>query len=531
MYVFVDEIYNETIIFWLEFDNHLHMSGHPKFKHFSQKYCPIFIDQMLKSLRLSQQDMVALLLMQREYLKSPSNKFIVDFRDNVQFCLKTVFKVISPEPYLNEAISMIGDHPDDYSTTELWLFVVPSMISDSYFPSNLTKIFEIILTFSPDACCLLIKTSCEFLKYFIDHFYISANNANTPEISVDSIYKWLAQVPVPASNVLSRDSYIEEDVLSAFISDCNEIEETPGQKDSTRVIYILTALSIIMESVRNVRVYMDSFFPMIEQTLDSCFEVISHFLTNEEVCEKTCDFMVSVIKLSADIHPSFEMLSAQLSKYYQESDLSCFINPLITVHDLCWFKYCRSEWKISDCKSVFDHSINFLSTHDSRDHYRLVERLMKLFRTILGCQYDDILHFMEVGPLLLVAIDGLLSEVEHTFTECYFALMEVFTHPTASFCPERPETKSIVFNLYHSHIKQIVKTCGGMLSVMNDTEISLIGMELNIVTELIQKIWKSFPDKIREDQGIRDMLLQVPNAFYPEARNLAALINNNVHEH
>ncbi|KII68671.1 hypothetical protein RF11_09546 [Thelohanellus kitauei] len=136
-----------------------------------------------------------------EYLTIPEDKynFIVDFRENVRVGLDIVFKFVSPEPYLNRALSIMQSYPNEHLQTEPWLFVVSAMLTVTNFQVDFKEVIKFIVTLPPNAPSLLIKTSCEFLRDFIDNADNRKKYSEMPEISLETMYKWLAQVPGPTA--------------------------------------------------------------------------------------------------------------------------------------------------------------------------------------------------------------------------------------------------------------------------------------------------------------------------------------------
>ncbi|KII61581.1 hypothetical protein RF11_07503 [Thelohanellus kitauei] len=77
-------------------------------------------------------------------------------------------------------------------------------------------------------------------------------------------------------------------------------------------------------------------------------------------------------------------------------------------------------------KIIFKRGINFLADkHSARDPIH-VERLLKLFRSILRERYYDVLSQMDVARLVHVASDGLRCENEFLFKEYTLVLSELF---------------------------------------------------------------------------------------------------------
>ncbi|KII72420.1 hypothetical protein RF11_03661 [Thelohanellus kitauei] len=66
------------------------------------------------------------------------------------------------------------------------------------FSVDFDEVSELIPNIPSNAPSLLIERYCKYLKKFIDHRIFSG----TRRICIDSIYKWLARVPGPATKIL-----------------------------------------------------------------------------------------------------------------------------------------------------------------------------------------------------------------------------------------------------------------------------------------------------------------------------------------
>ncbi|KII67978.1 hypothetical protein RF11_01979 [Thelohanellus kitauei] len=172
---------------------------------------------------------------------------------------------------------------------------------------------------------------------------------------------------------------------------------------------------------------------------------------------------------------------------------------------------------------------------------------MKLFQEILKYQYDEVLESIQVGRLISMASNGLLSQEESTFNECHKVLVELFTRPYTSICKKRPETNSIVVRLYNSHVHRIVKNCievilsqravlyvkgcGHLLHVMNAAEVTGFGKRLKIERGFINDILENYPEKISQDKNIADSITKILNASSKEAaEDLAISTNSKINE-
>ncbi|KII68672.1 hypothetical protein RF11_09547 [Thelohanellus kitauei] len=329
-----------------------------------------------------------------------------------------------------------------------------------------------------------------------------------------------------------------------------ENEKNKEKSDSIRFAdCIMTSLTIFVDRVESFLVDEMDYVPSIDETVDLCVQVLSHFRNSEEVCDKMCHVLTFVINLSRDYFKEHQKLSDQLVGFYQDSNFSCFIEPFLMIDSLrgydagCW------EWILKHCIVIFEHAATFLTLGDSNNQPRFVERLMKLFQTfessnlrIVSKYYDDILHSFDVGFILSIACQGLLSENEPAFHECVKALFEVFLHPSKSFCKARPKTNQIVERLYHSNIDLIIKNCvdvilsqrkivflkgcGDVLYLMNRTERCLVGTRLNIAQDLVSEALENNQDIVNPEKRIQDLLIKILNSTTKEeAESLVALVN------
>ncbi|KII70696.1 hypothetical protein RF11_09030 [Thelohanellus kitauei] len=143
-----------------------------------------------------------------EYYKNAEDNFVVEFRDEIQNCLHTVFKVIEPWSYFARALLIIRVNSTESSKTEPSLFLITSMITTSFFPGDLKEVMDIILNFPPNIPSFLIHTSCLFLNKYIYYQVDNKKYDENPETVLSSIYRWIASIPFSSTPhlELQRDS-------------------------------------------------------------------------------------------------------------------------------------------------------------------------------------------------------------------------------------------------------------------------------------------------------------------------------------
>ncbi|KII70697.1 hypothetical protein RF11_09031 [Thelohanellus kitauei] len=158
-------------------------------------------------------------------------------------------------------------------------------------------------------------------------------------------------------------------------------------------------------------------------------------------------------------------------------------------------------------------------------------------------QFEATLHYLDVGMVLAFASEGLLSEEEDFFTECYELLSELFQKYSSEVCKKRNEAYFTLTNLFRVYAPEIVKSCcevilssrkilfvkkcGRMLRVLNNAGKTLIPGNLEITEQLICKAWKESSEKISSDQSLLEDFKKLINApRETESGNVAALINS-----
>ncbi|KII61579.1 hypothetical protein RF11_07501 [Thelohanellus kitauei] len=156
--------------------------------------------------------------MRKEYSADLDDDFVVEFWETARTCLEIIFEKIQPEPYLNVAVSMIRSHPRKYIQIEPCIFFLSALIVDDSSYDLLHEVYQFILNLPPNVPPLLIQTSCEFLRCFI------LNRPKSPEddrISFNSIYKWLAHLPIFASTSVMAVNEYDEDMFDDDILACD----------------------------------------------------------------------------------------------------------------------------------------------------------------------------------------------------------------------------------------------------------------------------------------------------------------------
>ncbi|KII72045.1 hypothetical protein RF11_05935 [Thelohanellus kitauei] len=484
----------------------------------------------------------------------------------------------------------------DYYQVEPCIFYVRAMINNTVFPVDSYEVLRIILNFKPHAPSLLIKTSCEFLKDFIDHCENTRNGIQIPGTTFDSIYKWLSQVSVPASQVIMHVGASRKDMVSDNISDCKylnnilvlcresnemtrlarligKIIKTTGENDAVLVlqtvlnfhkervrkqmeykndssesalitIFHMSALSMIMETMGYVNVTFNHLFVTVTETIFLLYDVMKHFKDNENVWESVCNVLVHLFRLSQLYDYNRECLSFFLHDLFEKSPFSSIIVLARIYRNNIWVKYFEEDYISQTCYIIRNETCKFLADKDLNDYPRLIERIMQLLNSILGSAYEDYIDDETTSRLIEFAPQGLLLDNEQAFLECNKLLIELFAHPSISFCTKnRRKVKSHLMGFYDLLIEEIVKncidvilskrnvlfvkTCGNMLRIMKTTERRLIGTHMNIAEDLIYRIWAACPERISSQQRIVDALLKILSASSKEiAEGLAVSLNS-----
>ncbi|KII64987.1 hypothetical protein RF11_05963 [Thelohanellus kitauei] len=520
------------------------------------------------------------------------NILVAEVRENVKMGLKTLFQLIPIQPHLNHMISIIRARPCDYPRIISCFLFISSIVENSDFPFHFNEIMELINNIQIGAPELLIETCCGFLKDVFDHYHGPKKSSNGPTIVIDPVFKWLAQFPESVHNIMEVRGEVYTEMFPAINSDfrfinnvvvfCREItgveilagyiknfmlnhsfehetiyflenfvyfysEDISNNKnrdDSVRfALFVMTAFSIVTDGMTNKGVISEH-LPIIEKASDLCLKVIDHFKDYEELCLKTSDVLCYLVYASEAINPDHEKLSERLVEYYQTLGYSCFIRPYLAF--LLYLGYETrfiGEWFLRDCKVIFEKACDFLPPEDSNRDPRHLERVLRLLSQIISKHYDDILENIDIERLVYLASQGLLSQEEKTFNQCYGFLIELFDHPTTEICKKRPETHSIVARLYNGHVYQIVKNCieviltqkivtcvkgcGRILSIFCSAGGVRGGAYLKIEKELIVEMLEKYPNEMCSDGSISDEMIKILNArSKEEAENLAAMINS-----
>ncbi|KII71242.1 hypothetical protein RF11_11762 [Thelohanellus kitauei] len=178
------------------------------------------------------------------------------------------------------------------------------MINNTVFPVDLDEVLRVILNFRPHAPLLLIKTSCEFSKDFIDHCDNTSKCIQIPGITFDSIYKWFAQVHVPASQVITRVRAAKKDIVSDNISDCKYLNNILVLcRQTNEVARIATLIGeIIKQTGENDAV-------LVLQTVSDFYTVrvrkVSEFI---KIKSKTMKTIVNPLSLLFFTHQHYQSL-------------------------------------------------------------------------------------------------------------------------------------------------------------------------------------------------------------------------------
>ncbi|KII62490.1 hypothetical protein RF11_15533 [Thelohanellus kitauei] len=265
------------------------------------------------------------------------------------------------------------------------------------------------------------------------------------------------------------------------------------------------------------------------------------------MCEKLVDALLMVIVNFFGCFYDKQKMFEKLLRFYLDSSFSCFIRPFC-VYDQ-WINQYRNHkgWFFSYCSSIFNHASDFLSHDDPNHHSPHLERVLILLQSILHNLYDRCLDELDMGGLVDLASQGLLSHEPLRFEKCYNVLTELFAHNSTTNGSKESETDSILLSLYNSHVNLIVKNCikvivsqrnisivkgcGNLLRIMSDTKRFGVAARLTIENMILKEDLEKCPEGIKIDQNIIDDLKNVLNApNKTEAEDLAVLINSKLYE-
>ncbi|KII66500.1 hypothetical protein RF11_15959 [Thelohanellus kitauei] len=568
------EVHHPNLLWWDTRD---------KFHPFVHKYCDIFLNQILEASFLFQP-------IRNEYSTGHMDNFGVEFWRKIGECLQFIFQVTDPEPYLTCAISIIHTCQNDYSYMEPSIFFISTLIATKYrYNVVLDEVCELIFTIPSDAPQLLIKTSFRFLTNFIRN---RPKSPDTPKISFYPIIKWFTRMSVCIFPVEKFGIEPDEGMLSDTISACNVLVIFRGNneiKNLSRIIRDEIALvsednksdvfknvynylmNSLLKDIQNDKDIIDSNFPLfilteirnlvesmldiyptendwdtIEKTLDWCFKIIDHFKENEEVRDKACEFVRFLVDKSKGFYPHFKILCEKLVKSYQDMNLSCFLNILHLIFEFYVTEAERWEWFLPFVRLIFEHGLDLLVDKCSDTDPIHVSRLMNLFRSVLERKYDDVLAGMEIGRLVAVSADGLLSDNESIFKEHLQVLQQLFERSTTADLKNRPETDFAVIRLYRLHAKPVVKSClevilsrrsqsfvegcGSLLHTMHSGEKTIIGIHVKIIHGFLFMMWKNHSNAVDYGSSILDRFIKLINVSdKDEAIYLATEINSELY--
>ncbi|KII70727.1 hypothetical protein RF11_13721 [Thelohanellus kitauei] len=110
-------------------------------------------------------------------------------------------------------------NPSDYPRLTSSLFLDSRITQETFFPKDFRDVIEMIVNIPPDTPSSLVEKFCKSLRDLIDHLNHLENIPDMSSIALDSIYKWLAQIPGPASKIIQDKHGYGDDVLDEILSD------------------------------------------------------------------------------------------------------------------------------------------------------------------------------------------------------------------------------------------------------------------------------------------------------------------------
>ncbi|KII74990.1 hypothetical protein RF11_10399 [Thelohanellus kitauei] len=138
-------------------------------------------------------------------MEYPENTEIIELRDSMKICLRNVFELIPIQPHLNHVVSIIRTNLSNYSRIESCLFFISATITGTRIISEFREFFELLSNIPTDCPSFFVENYCKYLKEFIDQFSDKLWYMDETSKYSDSIYKWLARVPGPATKILGYD--------------------------------------------------------------------------------------------------------------------------------------------------------------------------------------------------------------------------------------------------------------------------------------------------------------------------------------
>ncbi|KII63522.1 hypothetical protein RF11_08052 [Thelohanellus kitauei] len=550
------------------------------------------IDQLMMT------SMVLFTKNQKTYLENREDRFVVEFRDQIQHCLQTIFKVVLFEFYFNRAVAVIFSDPNDFAAIEPWIFLATSTITSAYFPVELMDILQIILDFPQNAPSSIIQTSCVFLKTFLDNCVSSGREDDIAETTIISIYRWLARFHfrliqdgkqkegshMNESNerllvfkLLNEpnDLFDEKTVLRSVATLLREPIHKAAERDEIRkyldvlnfhtraiiqelqinqpggdsilfIFYTITSLIFLLEDIKLTHGYDYENTGIVYRAWEMCFEVFKCFDHDEEMCGKTCVLLTKLISVDKGDHLDEQSASELLLQFYRSTSFECFVILFQAIHNQ---QFCDGQGAkmFSKLRKAFYYQIfHFFEHKDPIHDSNLLKRLLIFSREILYLQYDDMLHFLDIGKVIPFATDALLSEDENMLNECRDFFDQLFLAKPCCDRTVRPKTDSIAGRFFRAHAPQIVKNCvevissprkiylvrvcGSLLHIMNDAEKILIPRNLNITEALIRQVCKDNSGPLCLDQKMLENFIKLINVSHRnEAGDMAASINSGLY--
>ncbi|KII66712.1 hypothetical protein RF11_03534 [Thelohanellus kitauei] len=218
----------------LEFVRRFNLSKILKLKNIFKQFCDVFASRSLQTLLTCENINVLAVKTQNEEFDDSLGIFVASGRANIKSILRAGFKFIPVQPHLDEAIKIMRMSTLDYRKIESCLFFISSMITGIPLPEAFHDVMEIVLKISPESPSFLIETACRFLKDIIDHSDYHKTFYGLPALDFDSIYKFLAQVPGPASELVTYEKFWDEyigwymykiDFLNHILLKCQEPDD------------------------------------------------------------------------------------------------------------------------------------------------------------------------------------------------------------------------------------------------------------------------------------------------------------------